>query len=493
VAKLLAKRCPTCGANISFPPNVHHVPCRYCGNVIHVEHKKPPPEFHPFGTPGGIPTTTLYVDPDEIARAGRQVGLIITVVTLGTVLLPVLIFAIPAGLKLAKKSARPYPIECGINETVEVSGNWEGTGPVIANAGVNCKVKISKAKLKAKTLLGQSSPANVSIVLEDVTLETTDVALKATNNLKVEVKGGSIKSPANAIVSESNLALTLENTTIESTGETALKAAYNLKLDATNAKLVGKKAGLDADANADLSLKQGSELRSSEGVALKTKSGLKIEAEGGKLEGAEGAIVATSGAKIQAKGTTFASKGTALTFTSGTDLDLDGGSVIGQSEPAIECDGGDLTFAGTKVQGTTGIAGKVNLKLKATKKALIVGTSADGVEVTSNGELTMTDARLEGARAAFKSGVNTKAKLGQGAQLVGKRGGLLAESNLVIESSGATIEGGSGPGIDAGGNARINFEQGNLKGAPAITADRRPYVWNANGTKIEGEQKIPAR
>ena len=105
----------------------------------------------------------------------------------------------------------------------------------------------------------------------------------------------------------------------------------------------------------------------------------------------------------------------------------------------------------------------------------------------------LNDAALEAGMKAFKGTVNNKVKLAQGARMAGKKGGLDADINVEIEATGATLEGGTGAAIKAGYNARLSFKQGLLKGSPAIQLDRKPTSFELDGTRVEGEQKIPAR
>lgn len=221
---------------------------------------------------------------------------------------------------------------------------------------------------------------------------------------------------------------------------------------------------------------------------------MSIDAEGGKLDGGEGAIVATSGTKITAKNVVFNSKGETLRFTSGTMLDLTDGAVISSAESAIESDGGDYTFTGTKLQGvTSAITGKNGLKLKASKKAALVATTGDCLDLTSNGNITLGDASLDGGRYGVKSTVNLKVKLSQGARIAGKKGGVVTDSNLEVDATGATIDGGSGPGLDFDSGAKVSMQQGVLRGTPAIKASYKPSSLSLDGTKVEGDQQIPKR
>ena len=89
--------------------------------------------------------------------------------------------------------------------------------------------------------------------------------------------------------------------------------------------------------------------------------------------------------------------------------------------------------------------------------------------------------------------MNNKFKLGQGARMAGKKGGIDVESNVEVEATGATLDGGSGPALFAKYNGRIAFKQGIIKGAPALQFERKPSSLELDGTRIEGDQKIPAR
>jgi hypothetical protein len=470
--------------------------CRYCQNVIQVEHRKPPPDMRPFGAPGVMPSRTLYIDPDAAKSVGAGVGLLILVTVGLPILLPILIFVGPWAVRSCKGALRPFPTACDTNEEVEVSGNWEGQGPIFTNVGHNCKVHIKNSKLKGTTLL-KGDAANLELTLDNVTIETTDTTVNVGSNLKVKMHGSTVTSAGTVFESDSNLELLeLVDSTIESKGGTAVKAKYNFKIkDAENSKIRGKKSALDTDANVELTMKKASEITSSDGIAIKTTSSLKIEADGGKIDGAAGAIVASSGANIVAQGLTISSsKEKAIAATSGLKIDLTDGSIVSAAESAIEGDSGmELTLTNSKLQGVaSAITAKVSgLKLKATKKTRLVSATGYGILTASNADITLTDAAIEAGTKAFKGTMNSKLKLNQGARLAGKKGGLESDSNLELDGTGATIDGGSGPGIMAASNARIAFHQGGLKGVPAIQLERHPTSVDLDGTKVDGEQKIP--
>lgn len=491
--KVVSARCPSCGANLPVPAGAPQVVCRYCQNVIQVEMRKPPPQVTPFGMPGGMPSRTLYLDPDAAAKAGRGVGCFIAVMIFLTVILPIGFAVGPGVAKGCKGAVKPFPISCGINETVEVSGNYESAGPIVTSAAVNCKIKIKNAKLKGSTFI-KSTTSNLEVTFDNVTLETTEDMFKAGVNFKAHIHGSTLTAKGVVFDIPSNFELDTDGSTFTSSTGSVVKTGYNFKLQAENAKFRGKKNTFDTKG-LDITLKKASEVTSSEGIAIKGDSSMKIEADGGKIEGVEGAIVSTSSTTITAKGLVINAKDKAIVATSSLKLDLTDGAVTSQTEEAIELDSsGDIVLDNSRLQGVTAaITSKSNTKVKASKKSRIVATNGYGFLTTSNSELYLNDSTLDATNKGMKSTVNTKVKVQAGSKLTGKRGGVEAEGNLELEGTNGTIEGGAGPGIQAGYNARIDFRQSVLKGTPAIVTERKPSTLDLDGTRVEGEQKIPAR
>jgi hypothetical protein len=489
--QIFQAKCPTCGANLPVPPGTPQIMCRYCQNVIQIEHRKPPPQVHAFGSPGAMPSRTLYVDPDAVAKTSKSVGLAILVGVGLPILIPLFIAVIPWAVRSCKGAIRPFPTTCGTNEELTVSGNYESTGPIVTSVGHNCKLHIKNAKLKGSTLV-KAETFNMELSLENVTIETTEPMIHSGSNLKVKVIGSTLTSATTVFESDTNMEIVVEGSTIESKSAAAIKSRHNLKVRMENGKIHGKRAGIDSDANLELTMKKGSEITSIDGPAVKTTSGFKLEADGGKIDGG---LVVSSGAKIEATGLVISSKEKAITATSSLKLDYTDGSITSAADMAIDGDSSmDLTLINTKVQGaTTAINCESSSKLKASKKTRIVALQGNGITTTSNSELVLNDAAIEAAAKAFKGTVNDKIKLAEGARIAGKKGGIEAEGNLEVEATGATLEGGTGPGLLAGYNARLSFKQGALKGTPALQLDRKPSTFELDGTRVEGEQKVPAR
>ena len=465
--------------------------CRYCQNVIHVEHRKPPPEVRPFGSPGAMPSRTLYVDPMATAAAGKHVGLLILLGVLIPILLPLIIGVGPLAVRSCKGTLKPYPITCGLNGRVTVSGDFEGTDPIVTSTEHNCKVHIKNAKLKGSKLV-DTNAFNLELTLENVTIETTEPMIRAGSNLVVKVTASTLTAPGAEFDSESNMQIDLEGSSVESKNAAAIKSKHNLKVRMDNGKVRGKKAGFDTDSSFSLTMKNGSEVTASDGPAIKTASSFNLEADGGKIDGG---LVMSSNGKIEATGLTITSRERAIAATSSLTLDYTEGSITSATDAAIDGTSSlDLTLTNTKVQGaTTAIVSESNTKIRASKKTQIIALQDNGITTTSNSELNLAEATVEAGGKAFKGTVNDKLKLGQGARLAGKKGGIEVENNVEIEATGATIDGGNGPALSAKYNGRITFKQGTIKGTPALLFERKPTSLEIEGTRIEGDQKIPAR
>lgn len=450
--KVVPSKCPTCGASLPVPLGAQQVTCRYCQAVIQIEHKRPPPQVIPFGVPGGMPSRTLYLDPkiaEQMAKAGKGIGCFVALMTL----LPIVIVAGVAGgpsiFRATRGSVRPFPIACSLNEELTLSGNYEGQGPLVTSAGHNCKLHIKDAKLKGSSLVDTES-YNAEITLENVTIETTDVAIHTGSNLKLRLVNSSIVSAKDVIDTDSNLELTVEGSTLESKNAAVLKTTSNAKVKLDGAKLRGKEAAFDTESGFKLTMKQGSEVSATGGPAIKTTSGFDLEAEDG-------------------------------TITSASDV-------------AIETDSNaELTFTNTTVQGTEGIKATSNTKLKAKNKTRIIGLTSFAMTTGGNSVIELTEASLEGGGWALQTDSNAKLKLGKGASVVGKKGGVELNSNGEIDATFAVLDGGSGPGIATRSNQRISFKNGKLSGNPALKLMNRPLVLDLDGTQVVGARVVPTR
>ncbi|MBX3233892.1 MAG: hypothetical protein KIT84_31580 [Labilithrix sp.] len=493
MAKPLAAKCPTCGANLPVVPGALQVTCRYCQNVITVQVQKAPPNVTPFGMPGGMPSRTLYVDPAAMAAAQRA-GKISLGVFLVIFALPFIIgigAAVgPCAMRSCKGAIRPFPISCGVNEEVQVSGTWEGKGPIVASAGVNCKIRIKDSKLKAPVFI-DSSATNLEVTFENVQIETTETMFRGPTNVKLRAKGSTFVAQGDVFDLDSSADFTLEDTTVESKTGYAIKTKPNYKLRATASKIRGKKGAVDTSSSFKLELQKGCELTSADGPAVRATSGMQARIDGGKIDGAGGAFVTQSSFELNGTGVTIASaKDRAIATTSSFKLELTDSTVTSGGDAAIVCDSSsDITLANTTVQGTAGIEGSSGVKLKATKKSRVVATTGIGFAGTSGLEVNLSEASIEGGTKAIKGTSNVRVKLAPGSRVAAKMGAIETESSCNVDANGASIEGGAGAGILTTSSPNIAVRSGVLKGNPALQTSFA-YTPDLTGTRVEGAQVV---
>jgi len=489
--------CPTCGANLPVPPNASQVTCRYCQHVITIEHKKPPFEVKPFGTPGVAPSTTLYVDPKAVKNAGRNVGCFVLVMILVPILIPLGIGVGPWAYNGIKGIVKPYPVACDANEEITVSGNFEGAGPIVTTAGHNCKLHIKNSKLKGSMLVKTDS-SNLELTIENSTIETTDTMIRTGSGLKLKVHGSTLTSVNGMVIDNASSVdfQELETSTLESKNASAVRSKYGLKIRAESSKLRGKKSAIDTESGGDIAIKKSCELTSTDGPAIKATSGFKLEAEGGKIEsGGAAAILTESSLSIVATGLTINGKEDGIKTTSSLKLDLTDSTINSKSESAIDGDSSmNVTLANSKLNAVTGgITTTSSFRLKATKKTRIVAATGDGIVAASSSEMVINDSAVEAAGRGIKlTSSSCKVKMQQGARVAGKKGGLELDSSGELEGTGSTLEGGSGPGITGAYGTKVSFTSGTLKGTPALALTRPDNV-DLSGTKVEGEQQVKTR
>ena len=185
-------------------------------------------------------------------------------------------------------------------------------------------------------------------------------------------------------------------------------------------------------------------------------------------------------------------RGPALAADTAARLRFTRGAITSKQAAAIAVAGGaEVTLDGVDVKGAeAALSGGNGLILKASKKTRFVALSGDGIEVTSNADITLNDAAIEASGKALHGTVNDKLKATAGARMIGKRGGLETSSNFELAGTGATIDGGDGPGIMASVNAQITFRNGRLNGMPAIRLEQKATRLDLQGTQVMGAQTI---
>lgn len=485
-------KCPTCGANLPVPPGAAQVTCRYCQNVIQIELRKGPINIPDYGGPLK-PSRTLYVDPEQLKKSQRAGALVFILAVALPILLPILLGVGPWALRTCKGIVKPFPVSCATNGEVTVSGKFESTGPLIESAGHNCKIHIKNSTLKGSMLV-KTDVSNLVLTIDDSTIETTDTTIRSGSGLKLKIHRSTIVSVNGSVIESATSGFEvqeLEGSTLESKTQAAVRGRYNIKIHADASKIRGKKAGIDADSSLEVTMKKASEITSSDGPAIQSTSSFKLEADSGKIDGATQGILTESGATIVATGLAISGKEDALKTTSGGKLDFTDGSITSQTEAAIAGTSGmKITLSNAKVSGpSAGIMAESSLELRAVKKTRIVATTGNAVNTTSSSEINLNDSSIEGGSRGIRATSNLKLKLLPGARVAGKKGGLDTESNITVDATGATLEGGSGPALEGGYSTKVSFKSGVIKGNPALLIKAQP-VLELDGTRIEGEQKI---
>jgi hypothetical protein len=162
--------------------------------------------------------------------------------------------------------ADPFPITCGLNETIELDGKTSNRTDTLIDASQNCKVKILNSKLKGATII--RAQHNAEITIDKSNLESSGDAIDTGFNAKirldnasvikaggtgiragangdVQVRGGSrIESQGIAVHIDANPVLTVQNSTIQ--GKVAFDFEANAKVRLINSKVIGaRKLGIN--------------------------------------------------------------------------------------------------------------------------------------------------------------------------------------------------------------------------------------------------------
>ena len=192
--------CSNCGAPLDVRSRAVFTKCSYCGVSSRVRslqtlamespsHWQPPREWSPpphVKTPSGAP---LPYKP----RSGSGLGCVITMITLGTALIP-LVFTLKS-LGLISPASVPAalggwdgesPFECGANDTVELKGHTVVfDGRTAFTAGGNCDLRIVECDVTAYT--GVEAGGNRGVTIEDSVFRTVGPAIVANGNRRVEI------------------------------------------------------------------------------------------------------------------------------------------------------------------------------------------------------------------------------------------------------------------------------------------------------------------
>ncbi len=386
MAKVLQKKCPTCGAPLPLKKGVSDVTCTYCGNAIHIEWNK--------SAPAQVDPRTLYVAPTSSA-APLIIGIAVTMlIAAGSA---VAIFVAGPAKQVQEQvqqamAAVPriggeaevtqFPATCAMNQKLTIKGQkFKGKGPLIVGA-INCKIEIVDSNLESDVIVEAKNLTEVTVVRSQ--LNGSKAAVQMDMNAKLFVKEKSkLVGGESAVVSGVNGEVRLDDSEVEGK-ESAIRGAVNFHLVAAGSKLRGKEAALVGDSNLNVELRD-SELIG-ERVALAAEGNLELQMRGGTIRATEAAVRADSynphlklshGAKLVAKETALETEGN-------LELSMDGASIEG---------------------GEVGVSSGVNAKLDLRGKSSIKGKKA-AVKLTTNSVVKLRDSKLEASELGLCAGIN---------------------------------------------------------------------------------------
>jgi DNA-directed RNA polymerase subunit RPC12/RpoP len=385
---LKAQKCPECHAPLPVPENDGDVRCEYCGTTIHVTHRKPA---------AALPPHTLYVPP-------AMPGAIRATIVIGTLLpaiIPLLLFGVPPLTKLVRGLIKPVPTQCGVNESLTISGaRYVGDEPAVV-ASHNCKLVIEDSDLRGRNPI-RAEGSNVEITVRNSTIVGSDVAVALSMSAKLTLSEGSVaQSDRIAIEADGSAEVTIDKSRVEA-HDAAILGRNNVKIRATDAEIVGHTAAIEVGVNALVELRRTTARASTEGVLVLADTNLALTVEGGALSSGDAVVRAKLNPKLRFSKNARVEAG-ASAILGGTNLELVvDDAVIEARDAAVE--GGvnakiRLT-KGAKLSGQrAGIVAGTNLELTAS--GATIASAGTAVRGEGNARITMRDATVRGGAASF--------------------------------------------------------------------------------------------
>jgi DNA-directed RNA polymerase subunit RPC12/RpoP len=389
--KLRTHACPTCGAPLPVAPGTADVRCQYCGNVIHVEWRRPPAH---------------HMMPQTVYVPRRSYAWVIWVIVLGSVLpmlIPLLVFLGPLVFRTATEAGvvkTSFPVTCGLNDELNLVGQtYEGTGTLITGE-VNCKLKIKDCKLKGDVVILAKNLVDITLENSELVGKTAAVRIEMNSKLSATAKT-SMKGQEAGIVAGMNAELSLEDSLVEG-GEEGIVAQHNCKLTAARSRILGGEKGLVAGSNLSVDAReltvQGRD------VAIETESNPTLKLRGGTLEGRQfGLRAASSNAKLDlSHGARVAAKETAI--QAGAVLRLDGEDyVIDGGEVGVDVPSNATITLGPKAKIHGGDFGvRTGSNLEVSLRSASIESESVALCGASNAEVRARDSSIQGGASALR-------------------------------------------------------------------------------------------
>jgi hypothetical protein len=304
----LVTNCPQCGARLDAPPGptayVHT--CHYCQAKIPIEPvaaPAPPPRgpvhievFGPgAGAPAQISREQMMAAQAAIKTTGKTVGCIIVGGVLLPILIPALIFAVPAMRGCYASHFASFPVEVGLNDSLELN-KCEGTlNDTMITVGTNGKLTLRNCHLKSGNMVIKAG-INAEIKIIDSTLEGAKGVIDADEaNVVVTVENSTLTSPEEIIdEGASNLKFTATKGSKLHAGAIGIPASNNAEVTLDNSKLEAKFGGIDIKNNGKVKLTGGASVRS-DLVAIRLENNGHLQVTGSRVEGKTKGIQADNG------------------------------------------------------------------------------------------------------------------------------------------------------------------------------------------------------
>lgn len=259
--RLSTYKCPQCTAPLSVESQDTDVRCTYCGNLIHVERRRPPPV-------ADAAQNVVYVE-----RPARPVTGSALLLALGIALVPIGIMTGPDILQTLHRYFAPFPAVCHEQGELLIVGKSfaDAKSEPLIRVEPHCRLIIRDCNLEAEVVVQGKGAAEVKI--EHSVLNGRSLGIELDNNAKIELT---------------------ENSKVR--GDIAIAAGSGLDVRIDHSEVAGNEVGIQAGMSAKVVIHQGT--LNGSAIGLHALHGLTLLVEEGKIESAEDGVVADFAAQL---------------------------------------------------------------------------------------------------------------------------------------------------------------------------------------------------
>jgi hypothetical protein len=252
-----AANCPSCGARLEATPaeQAYVYTCRFCG--AHVPIAALPKAHDPRAE---IVRLALEMRSQQQQRdvaaapaiaaakaAGRSVGCIVLVSTMLPILIPVGIFVVPWLMKTYGAQFGSFPIDVGVNDSIEIADRDATSDDTMVTVGVNGKVTLRRCHLKGKQIVKASTNAQITII--DSTLEGATGIVEGTVNTVVNIENSTLTSGEEIVDAPSNAKINVTKGSKLTSASVALPLDNNAAVTIDHSEIDGKLGGIELKNN----------------------------------------------------------------------------------------------------------------------------------------------------------------------------------------------------------------------------------------------------